>query len=509
MYVTLRDNSCHVSSFRTKMTQMQLSILARIAAFSTIIFSSGAAADINSTTDRYVRDQYACMISTQDGLKPEFSETEYAWASWMTGLADLSHDGIPEVIAGYEHEYSPGYGPWTREIYQYGFYSIDPAFEAPPGTRFLAARTMLTQDFNNDGLDDVIFIQHGPDYEPYVPARNEILLSSPDGYQTNHLNGGSSLFHGGAAGDFDNDGDVDLVVTPGRQNEILVLYNDGSGSFPSIRQLTGFGRIYNIKSWDIDNDGNLDLIFDGQEEPLTVLWGDGHRGFPERTIVQGLNDPDLMQDAVFLERDHGGVDVIVNSSLSVNEPIPYQGYSLDRISFAGRNVVSVSNIDRMETPNTNLRVWLNFIHVCDLGSDGDLDVIFESFGANDRFISASADWIFLDRIVWEDLGDRFVRIAILDSDHRLVPDGFIPEGFFREAAVAERLGLSLIRYLPAQTYALTRVDQPFAVRHRRLIESIVNYQTINPSASWNSGAELSDRARRILEQRKEQKQLEN
>ena len=489
---------------RAQMIQKPLGVLASMAAFLTIFLSSGAVADINWTTDRYVRNHYACMISTRDGLKPEFSEGEYAWASWMTGLADLTHDGIPEVIAGYEHEYSRGYGPWTREIYQYGFYSIDPEFEAPPNTRFLAARTMLTQDFNSDGLDDIIFIQHGPDYEPYVPARNEILLSSPDGYQTSYMNGGASLFHGGAAGDFDNDGDVDVVVTPGRRNEILILYNDGSGSFPEIRQLTGFGRIYNIKSWDIDSDGYLDLIFDGHEEPITVLWGDGYGGFSDWTIVRDLNAPDLMQDAVFVEGDQGGVDVIVNSSLSVNQPIPYQGYSLDRISFEGRNIAFVSNVDRVETPNTNFRVWLNFIHGCDLGSDGDLDIIFESFGANERFIGANAEWIFLDKIVWENLGDRSVRIAILDSDHRLVPDGFMPEDFFREAAVADRLGLSLNRYLPAQTYAMTRVDLPFFERHRRLIESIVNHQTINPSASWNTGAELSDRARRILEQRGQQ-----
>ena len=480
------------------------------AFFGTILLSASlvgsvAAADINRTTDRYTRNKYGCMVSTQDGVKPEFSESEHAWASWMTGLADLTHDGIPEVIAGYEHEYSEGYGSWNREIYQYGFYSTDREFDAPPGTRFLAARTMLTQDFNADGLDDVVFIQHGPDFPPYAPSRNEILLSSADGYQTSYMNGGVSLFHGGAAGDFDGDGDIDVVVTPGPSNEILLLYNDGTGNFKKVRKLTGYGRIYNIKAWDLDNDGYLDLIFDGHEEPVKILWGEHNGKFSNQTTVHGLNSNNLMQDAVFLKNERSGTDIFLNSSLSVNEKLPYQGYSIDRVSLKERSVVSISNIDKVETPDINLRVWLNFIHACDLSLDDDIDIVFESLGSNYRFLSVSDDWIFLDKIVWENVNGTFVRHAILDSNHRLVPGGIIPKNHFGEDLTAKHLGISLNRYLPSQTYAQTTAAMPFLQRYRRLIDSIVIGKEINPQRSWNSGAELSDAARRILEKRKQQR----
>ena len=69
-------------------------------------------ADINETTDRHIRNLYGCQISTTDNIKPEFSERERAWASWMTGLANLSNDGIPEVIVGY----STGGPLWCRRI---------------------------------------------------------------------------------------------------------------------------------------------------------------------------------------------------------------------------------------------------------------------------------------------------------------------------------------------------------------------------------------------------------
>ena len=43
------------------------------------------------------------MLSTEDGLKPKFGQIENAWASWMTGYADLNQDSSPEIIAGFEH----------------------------------------------------------------------------------------------------------------------------------------------------------------------------------------------------------------------------------------------------------------------------------------------------------------------------------------------------------------------------------------------------------------------
>ncbi len=466
--------------------------------------ANGAHADINETTDRFVRNHYGCMISTVDAIKPEFSERESAWASWMTGLADLNSDGAPEVIAGYEHEYAPQGGRFSRNVYQYGFYSTDPAFEHPSGTRFLAARTMLTQDFNNDGKDDVVFVQSGPDYAPYVPARNEILLSTENGYQSRYLSSDRSLFHGGAAGDFDGDGDVDIVTTPGAKSEITILLNDGAGRFTPTKRLRGFGRNYNVKAWDIDRDGKLDLLFDGHEEPLTVLWGEGNGDFKRKTVVESLNNSNLLQDAVFLDADDGGTDIVIVSSLSINEPLPYQGFSVDLISFEGRKIAKSSSIDKVETPEVNTRVWLNFIHACDLGSDGDIDIVFESFGSNDRFVQARADWLFLDKIVWENRDNSFQRQVILNSNYRLVPNGVFPENFFGEAEIAERMGISIKRYLPNQTYAQVDVKETFMRRHQKLINSLLRDTTTIPkqnatsSSTWNTGAEMSDRARCIL-----------
>ena len=152
--------------------------------------NSFAVADINETTSRYIRTNIMCEVATKPGYKPRFtgrdniivSEVNYAYA-------DLNSDGVPEFVTGawdeplgnFKLKHHPDHNSRNRTAFQYHFYSNDPEFIVPKGTRFLGARTILNNDFNGDGKSDMVFIQGGPDFPPYVPRHNEILLSQPDG----------------------------------------------------------------------------------------------------------------------------------------------------------------------------------------------------------------------------------------------------------------------------------------------------------------------------------------
>ena len=152
----------------------------------------------------------------------------------MTGAWD-------EPLGNYKLQHHPDHKTRNRSAFQYHFYSNDPDFITPKGTRFLLARTILNNDFNNDGKSDLVFIQHGPDFAPYVPRRNEILLSQPDGsYKVSYLPGTKSLFHGGASGDVDADGDVDIIATPGPKNEVILYQNNSDGTFKYVIDESGF-----------------------------------------------------------------------------------------------------------------------------------------------------------------------------------------------------------------------------------------------------------------------------
>ena len=465
------------------------------------LITGAAFSDINKTTDRYLRDKYGCMITTQDGIKPKFNEQENEWVSWNQGYADLNQDNIPEIIAGYEHEYSKGRGVWTRNPYQYGFYSTDKKFVHPSGTKFLAARTMLTHDFNGDGKDDVVFIQHGPDYAPYVPYKNEILLSHKKGYKTFYLPGGKSLYHGGAAGDFDNDGDIDIVTTPGSNNELKILLNNGSGKF-SVRNLKGFGRNYNVKTWDIDGDGNLDLIFDGHTEPITILWGYGDGEFKKSGIkFSKLNALNTLQDAVFHKSEDGKTDVIIVSSNGIDKKsAPYFGYSLDKLTFSGRELIEIISLDKHMTSSWG-GDWINFIHACDLQNDGKIDIIFENSGAPWRFRNLTNNYIFLDKIIWQNTGTKYLRHLVFDPHNHLIPEGIIPPNFFGEDDIVKNLGISLKKYLPNQTYAQKPNEQKFYKKHRKYIEYVLSGKTTSSEsvAIENDPNKVSPKVKAILE----------
>lgn len=77
-----------------------------------------------------------------------------------------------------------------------------------------------------------------------------------------------------AAGDYDNDGDVDLYFTTvygtasfGKKNHPVLFRNEGGWRFTDVTQkagLAGLGPTYQAAWADFDNDGDLDLISDGK-----------------------------------------------------------------------------------------------------------------------------------------------------------------------------------------------------------------------------------------------------
>ncbi len=162
-------------------------------------YPGSADSDMNHTTDRHLRQEIMCRVATTPGLKPRFREFHNLRVGYINNAyADLDRDGRPEFISGFSDEtftndrdplFKEGNYERSRKKSQYMFFSPNPDFEVPGGTRFLMARTILVQDFNNDGRHDVVFVQSGPDRPPYEPRRNEIMLSGPGGYKVRYLPG--------------------------------------------------------------------------------------------------------------------------------------------------------------------------------------------------------------------------------------------------------------------------------------------------------------------------------
>ena len=131
-------------------------------------------------------------------------------------------------------------------------------------------------DVDNDGDLDVVLT--GVPNE-FAEAESYILENLGDGSFQDAGFDGISVFNGEAAfGDHDNDGDLDLLIAGVSSvfspQELIELYeNDGAGQFTPVAN-TGLPRGIQIFRWgDYDNDGDLDLVAIG--DPFTDEDGDG------------------------------------------------------------------------------------------------------------------------------------------------------------------------------------------------------------------------------------------
>jgi enediyne biosynthesis protein E4 len=129
-------------------------------------------------------------------------------------------------------------------------------------------------DYNNDGLLDIFFTNCAK-----IPSLEK---TGPDFYNRLFHNNGDSTFTdvtekaglrgvgytmGAAAGDYDNDGFVDLYVAGVNANQLY--HNNGDGTFSDVTdkagvggQIPGFGKAWSVAAgWgDYNDDGHLDLL---------------------------------------------------------------------------------------------------------------------------------------------------------------------------------------------------------------------------------------------------------
>ncbi len=103
---------------------------------------------------------------------------------------------------------------------------------------------------------------------------------------------------GGAAGDIDNDGDIDIFVTRGDTLPNLLFINDGNGNFSDQADRAGLalpnGGTANYKLSgpslaDLDGDGFLDLFIGGVDgDPSLLFINKGDGTFSDITAASGL-----------------------------------------------------------------------------------------------------------------------------------------------------------------------------------------------------------------------------
>ena len=129
-------------------------------------------------------------------------------------------------------------------------------------------RKLIQGDYNGDGNIDLFLIGTGWDYPPFPGEYPVLLFSDSDGVFTEkRMTEYQGTFHGGASGDLDGDGDLDIALVSGPTNSPILL-NDGQGNFIESDLISnenkGTSR-YTLEIFDVNKDGYDDIIVGGGE----------------------------------------------------------------------------------------------------------------------------------------------------------------------------------------------------------------------------------------------------
>ena len=206
-------------------------------------------------------------------------------------MEDFNNDGLLDIVVS---SFNPG------EAMTYFHNKGDGTFEDRTETaglkKQLGGLQCVQTDYNNDGHMD-IFVTRGAWLK--IPMRPSLLRNNGDGTFTD-VTKEAGLMDGVTSNaacwaDYDNDGLLDLFICCEAQPNKL-YHNNGDGTFTEVAEkagVAGYGGFYKGATWiDYDNDGYPDLFVNNLSGMAELYHNNGDGTFTDVTAQMGIDGPE-------------------------------------------------------------------------------------------------------------------------------------------------------------------------------------------------------------------------
>jgi hypothetical protein len=178
---------------------------------------------------------------------------------WIEGN-DLNGDGALDLIcAGFGAYGGSSFGRYLLAQPDGSYVDASEKLDLP-----LTGTPVLAQDFNGDGVPDLIVVGQGL----YLSGHGKFALSS--GPLSDFVQKPGPYLHQVNAVDFDNDRDTDLVVCNPRGRATEIYEQTASGEFALVKQIPSWDGDP-VALCDINNDGLMDVCVGAGDEVKVML----------------------------------------------------------------------------------------------------------------------------------------------------------------------------------------------------------------------------------------------
>jgi len=168
-------------------------------------------------------------------------------------------------------------------------------------------------DLNNDGNLDFVTANNSANSVSVVFGNGDGTFKAPQTFTTDSQNGPNAL----VLADVNGDGYLDIITANKDENAVNILISASATQFDQIQTLSDGGGPFAIAAADINGDGNIDLVTANKYYgTLSVFLGNGDGNFDNRTDYTVGPDPQGV--AIGDLNGDGKPDIVVASYANAN-----------------------------------------------------------------------------------------------------------------------------------------------------------------------------------------------